>query len=198
MATEEQKSILDQLRIDNANNMINEHFVEGKETFPMIQRVRYALYNNFYIDEDTKQSMFEGIPLTFSEPPILTSSQALDMFEFASDEVSDSGEVLNPEEYTKIVGIKKNFVLDGWNFDYPCHFDGINYTREGDWDKYSESYPPSIYFDRNSLTGELYYFEIQEPTFVSVNKDGSTSPLNTITWTVRVGLDNFLEQLEAE
>ena len=105
MATEED---LKQLRADNANNILNEHFVEGKETFPLIQRVRYALYDNFYIDENTKMSKFDGVPLTMSEPPILTSK--LEMFDFASDEVLESGEVLNPEEYTKVVGIKKEFV----------------------------------------------------------------------------------------
>ena len=193
MATEElDQEQLDALRINNANEMIKQHFVEGKETFPMIQRVRYALYNNFYIDETTKTSLFDGVPLTFTEPPILSNTNSLEMFDFASDEIT------NPEEYVKIVGIKKEFVLNGWNFNYPCHFDGINYTRDDDWDKYEDSYPPSIYFDTNVETGEFYYFEVQEPTFVSVNNDGSTSPLNTITWTVRVGLENFLEQVEAE
>ena len=191
MATEQETlNQLNQLRADNANNILNEHFVEGKETFPLIQRVRYALYDNFYIDENTKMSKFDGVPLTMSEPPILTTD--LEMFDFASDEVS------NPEEYTKVVGIKKEFVLSGWNFDYPCHFDGFNYTRDGDWDKYTEGYPPSVYLDRNTSTGEFYYFEIQEPTFVSTAQDGTETPLNTITWTVRVGLENFLEQVEAE
>lgn len=191
MATEED---LKQLRADNANNILNEHFVEGKETFAMIQRVRYALYDNFYIDENTKMSKFDGVPLTMSEPPILTTD--LEHFEFASDEVSESGEVLNPEEYTKVVGIKKEFVLSGWNFDYPCHFDGFNYTRDGDWDKYPDGYPPSIYLDRNASTGEFYYFEIQEPTFVSNAEDGTETPLNSITWTVRVGLEDVSASLE--
>lgn len=186
MATEEQDTDaltqLKQLRADNANNILNEHFVEGKETFAMIQRVRYALRDNFNIDED-------GVPLTMSEPPILTDN--LEMFDFASDEVSESGEVLNPEEYTKVVGIKKNFVLGGWNFDYPCHFDGLNYTRDSDWEKHPEGYPPSIYLDRNVATGEFYYFEIREPTFVFTTEDGTEKPLNSITWTVRVGLDDM-------
>ena len=183
------KETLDNLRADNANNILNEHFVEGKETFPMIQRVRYALYDNFHIDESTKMSKFDGVPLTMSEPPILTNS--LEMFDFASDEVSASGEVLDPENYTKVVGIKKNFVLSGWNFNYPCHFDGLNYTRDGDWEKYTDGYPPSVYLDRNTSTGEFYSFEIREPTFVSTSEDGTETPLNGITWTVRVGLDDM-------
>lgn len=186
MATKEE---LDSLRIENANNVVKEHFVEGEETFPMIHRIRYALYDNFYIDVDTKKSKFEGNSLSMSEPQILSDSNTLEMFDFASDSIE------NPEEYTKVIGVTKTFVLEGWHFDYPCHFDGLNYTRDGDWDKYTEGYPPTLYFDRNVVTGETYYTEIQEPTFVSE----SGTPLNSIIWNVKIGLeDEIVEPEETE